>query len=44
MDVRIISATPTMSVSLLGSTIGRVRSTIVAFGIFTIDVLRIGED
>jgi len=44
LDVRIISATPTMSVSLSGSTIGRVRRTIIAFGIFTIDVLRIGED
>jgi hypothetical protein len=28
----------------LGSTVGRVRGTIIAFGIFTIDVLRFGED
>lgn len=33
-----------MSVSLLDSTIERVRRTIIAFGIFTIDDLRIGED
>jgi hypothetical protein len=44
LDVRIISATQTMSPSLLGSTVGRVRRTIIAFGFFTIDVLRIGED
>lgn len=44
MDVRIISAAPTISPSLLGSTVGRVRSTIIAFGIFTIDILRFGED
>ena len=33
-----------MSPSILGSTVGRVLRTIIAFGIFTIDVLRIGED
>lgn len=43
LDVRIISATAT-SPSLLGSTVGRVRRTKIAFGILTIDVLRIGED
>jgi len=33
-----------MSLSVLGSTVGRVRRTIIAFGISTIDVLRTGED
>ena len=44
LDVRIISATPTWSLSLLGSTIGRVGRTIIAVRIFTIDVSRFGED
>ena len=44
LDVRIISATPTMSTSHLGSTVGRVRRTNIAFGILTIDILRFGED
>ena len=44
LDARIISATPTLSATLLGSTVGRVRRTIKAFGSFTVDVLRIGED
>ena len=44
LDVRIISATPTTSASLLGSTVERVGNTIIAFGISTIDILRFGED
>jgi hypothetical protein len=43
-NLRIISATQTTSPFFLGSTVGRVCRTIIAFGIFTIDVLRIGED
>jgi hypothetical protein len=33
-----------MSLSLFGSTVARVRRTNIAFGIFTIDILRFGED
>jgi hypothetical protein len=43
LDVRIISATAT-SPSISGSTVGRVRRTIIALGIFAIDVLRFSED
>ena len=44
LDVRIISATPTMSPSLLGSTVARVGRSNIAFGFLTIDVSRFGED
>lgn len=43
-DVRIISATETTNTSRSGSTVGRMRRTIIAFGILTIDLSLLGQD
>jgi len=43
-NVRIISATPTGRTSRSGGTVERMRRTIIAFGISTIDLCLFGED